>query len=375
MSPELPFFDASALHAPLLQELQEAAARVHGHGRYIGGPEVAELEARLGDEVGAHCVTCSSGTMALCMALMALGVGAGDEVIVPAYTFAAPVEAVLLLGAIPVLADIEADTCILSATAATAAITPRTRAIIAVSLYGQPADFDALQELAHRHGIALIEDAAQSYGASLHGVPSGRFGDVACTSFFPTKPLGGCGDGGAIFTRDATLAAVLREIRDHGQSVKYVHVRLGLNGRLDTLSCAALLVKHAYFQRDLARRRELAARYDLLLPSGLPRLRQRAGVLSAWALYAIRSPQRDRLRDALAAAGVQTAVHYPLPLHRQPAFATACRWLDLHESERAARELLCLPLHAGLADAEQDRVIDALAEAVGLLGADALANA
>jgi UDP-2-acetamido-2-deoxy-ribo-hexuluronate aminotransferase len=284
-------------------------------------------------------------------------------VIVPAYTFAASVEAILLVGATAVLADIEPGTCLVGCETVEGLITPRTRAIIAVSLYGQTPDFPALEALASRHGLFLIEDAAQSFGASLDGRRSGSFGHVSCTSFYPTKPLGGCGDGGAVLTRDPALAATLRQIRNHGQSGKYRHVRLGCNGRLDTLSCAILLVKLAHFPSHLARRQQLAAQYtralaDALPIDALPRIVP--GAVSAQALYCISMDDRDAIRDRLLNAGIATAVHYPLPLHRQPAFAERCRWNELPNAEAAARRGLCLPLFPGLSDQQQLRVIESL---------------
>ena len=366
MSADIPFVDLNSVHAPLLPALMAASERVYRHGRFVDGPEVAQLERALAEHVGvAHCVTCASGTMALQLSLMALGIGPGDEVIVPAYTFAAPVEAILLAGATPVLADIEADTCTIAVASAQALITPKTRAIIAVSLYGQTADLVALETLARAHDIALIEDGAQSFGARLHGRSSGSFGDLGCTSFYPSKPLGGCGDGGAVFTRDDTLATRLRSLRNHGQDGRYRHTQLGLNARLDTLACAALLVKFSHFPAHLARREALARRYDAALAGivaadDLPRLRPHAR--SAHALYCVHLDARERVRDALAHAGIATDIHYPAPLHRQPAFAARCRWHDLTHSERAARRGLCLPLYPSLEDAQQDRVVAALTD-------------
>jgi UDP-2-acetamido-2-deoxy-ribo-hexuluronate aminotransferase len=366
MPAEVAMFDAAAVHAPLQQELQAACERVLRHGRFILGPEVAQLESELAGAVGVeHCITCSSGTMALQMALMALGIGPGDEVILPTFTFAAPIEAVLLLGATPVLADIEPGTHTLSAASAASLVTGRTRAIIAVSLYGQPADFEALQALAREHGLALVEDAAQSFGGQLHGTRSGAFGDIGCTSFFPSKPLGGCGDGGALFTRDGRLAHALRQIRDHGQDGKYRHARLGVNGRLDSLACAALLVKLGHFPRHLQRRRELAARYDRALSGQLAIPVIRPGAISAYAQYCVEVGDRERVQQQLADAGIASAVHYPSGLHQQAAFQPRSRRAPvLDNAERLASRGLCLPLHTALSDGEQDRVVEALVAAL-----------
>ncbi|HMB55780.1 MAG TPA: DegT/DnrJ/EryC1/StrS family aminotransferase [Arenimonas sp.] len=366
MASDIAMFDAPALHGPLLAELEAAAAAVFRHGRFILGPEVAELETRLADYVGVrHCITCGSGTTALIMALMALGIGSGDEVILPAFTFAAPIEVVLLLGATPVLADIEAGTHALSPASVATLIGARTRAIIAVSLYGQPADFPALQALTRDRGIALIEDGAQSFGSTLAGVRSGAFGDMSCSSFFPTKPLGGCGDGGAVFTGDDALATALREIRDHGQTEKYRHTRLGLNGRLDSLACAALLVKFRHFPAHLQRRQQLAARYDQGL-AGIATPVVRADVVSAYGQYCLELDARESVREALARAGIATAIHYPACLHQQPAFQSRClRAAALPQAERLAWRGLCLPLHPTLSDSDQDRVIATLTDMLG----------
>jgi UDP-2-acetamido-2-deoxy-ribo-hexuluronate aminotransferase len=365
VSAEVVMFDAAAVHSPLQHELEAACARVFRHGRFILGPEVAQLEGELARFVGVeHCISCGSGTVALQMALMALGIGPGDEVIVPTFTFAAPVEVVLLLGATPVLADIEPVTHTLSADSAASLVNERTRAIIAVSLYGQPADFGQLQALASEHDLALVEDAAQSFGAELGGVRSGAFGDIACTSFFPSKPLGGCGDGGALFTRDAKLALALRRIRDHGQEGKYRHVRLGINGRLDSLACAALLVKLAHFPQHLRRRRELATRYDRALAASLSIPVIRSGAISAYGQYCIEVAERESIQQQLAAAGIASAVHYPGGMHAQPAFQAARRAPVLVNAEQLARSGLCLPMHTALGDDAQDRVVQALVAAL-----------
>lgn len=368
MPANVPFLDLSRATEPLLPELNEAAARVLRHGAYIDGPEVVQLERELTAYAGSgDCISCSSGTVALTMVLMALNIGVGDEVIVPAYTFAASLEPILLLGATPVLADIEPGTCLVSQESIESLVTTRTRAIIAVSLYGQTPDFVALETLASRHGLYLIEDAAQSFGASLSDRRSGSFGHAGFTSFYPTKPLAGCGDGGAVLTRDATLATRLRQIRNHGQSDKYRHVRLGINGRLDTLSCAMLLVKLANFPAHLAQRRQLADWYSSALADVLPidaLPRTIPGAISAQALYCVSLDNREAIREKMAEAGIGTAVHYPMPLHQQPAFADRCRWNDLSNAEAAARRGLCLPLFPGLTGQEQRQVIDSLRSAL-----------
>jgi Predicted pyridoxal phosphate-dependent enzyme apparently involved in regulation of cell wall biogenesis len=341
-------------------------ARLFEHGQFIMGPEVLELQQRLEADCGvAHALTCSSGTMALQLALMALDIGPGDEVIVPAFTFAAPIEAVLLQGATPVLADIHPQTLNLDADSCAALIGPRTRAIIAVSLFGQPADFEALNALARQHGLRVIEDAAQSFGATLHGRRSGSLADIGCTSFFPTKPFGGAGEGGALFTNDEYLAQRIRQARDHGQSAKYLHSSVGTNGRLDALSCCALLVALERLPEQLARRQAVARRYDQgLAAAGNPLRRQAtlAGASSVYAQYSVLVEERERLAEHMRSAGIQVAVHYPTPAHQQPAFATRCRYEALPHSEQASRQVLCLPLYPTLGEAAQQQVIDALLE-------------
>lgn len=364
MNDSVPFIDLVADWQPLKAAVMARIERLFEHGQFVMGPEVRELEQRLAEDCQVtHALTCSSGTMALQLALMALEIGPGDEVIVPAFSFAAPLEAVLLLGATPVLADVCADTLNLDIQACAALVGPRTRAIVAVSLYGQPADFAALNALASAHGLHVIEDAAQSYGATLDGRPSGSLASIGCTSFFPTKPFGGAGEGGALFTADAALAQRIREARDHGQSAKYLHSRLGTNGRLDSLACCALLVGLERLPERLEQRRRIAERYRQGLAAAAPALRlptQLPGARSAHAQFAILLERRDELAERLRSAGIQVAVHYPTPLHRQPAFASRCRYPALPVAERLAREVLCLPLYPSLDPASQERVIHAV---------------
>lgn len=364
MTTAVPFIDLVADWQPLKDEVLARVARLFEHGQFIMGPEVLELQQRLQADCGVgHAFTCSSGTMALQLALMALDIGPGDEVIVPAFTFAAPIEAVLLLGATPVLADIQADTLNLDVKSCARLIGPRTRAIIAVSLFGQPADFVALNALARQHGLRVIEDAAQSYGSTLHGRRSGSLADIGCTSFFPTKPFGGAGEGGALFTDDEQLAQRIREARDHGQSAKYLHSSVGTNGRLDALSCCALLVALERLPEQLARRQAAARRYDHYLAAAGKRLRRQgvlAGATSVHAQYAVLLDGRDSLAEQLRSAGIQVAVHYPIPAHQQPAFAARCRYEALPHSEQASRQVLCLPLYPTLEEAAQRHIADVL---------------
>lgn len=372
--PAVPFADLAADWGPYKAEALQRIARVFEHGRFVMGPEVEELESRLAHDTGAnHAISCSSGTTALLMALMALDVGPGDEVILPAYTFAAPLEVVLLLGAKAVLADIDPSSYTVDADSVASLIGPRTRAIIAVSLYGVPADFERLNALAQRHAIPVIEDAAQSYGASLDGRRSCNLATVGCASFFPTKTLGGAGDGGAVFTNDPVLAQGLREIRDHGQSGKYNHVRLGINGRLGSIACAALLARIGGLAQMVARRREAARRYGALLaePAGrgdivLPAVPELS--TSAVAQYAVQVVDRDSVIEAMQAANVQVAVHYPSPLHLQPAFREKLSFRSLPNAEKLAKHVLCLPLYPGLTPAQQEQVAAALLAALPVAG-------
>ena len=300
-------------------------SRIHDvldHGQYIMGPEVAELEQRLVRFTGAHeCITVASGTEALIIALMALGVGPGDEVITTPFSFIATAEAIVLVGATPVFVDVDAATCNIDPTLIEAKISARTRAIMPVSLFGQPADMEEINAIAHLHGLAVVEDAAQSFGATYRGKRSCNLSTIGCTSFFPSKPLGCYGDGGAIFTSDPQLAQAMREIRVHGQSRRYVHTRVGVGGRMDTLQCAVVLAKLDLFEWELEQRSRLAARYDALLSGRLGLVGRGPERHSAFAQYTVVVAERERVQAELAAAGIPTAVHYPLPIHKQPAYA------------------------------------------------------
>lgn len=346
--------------------------RIHAvleHGQYIMGPEVEELERELARFVGVrHCLGVASGTDALLIAMLALDIGPGAEVITTPFTFMATAEIIALLGATPVFVDVEPLTYNLDAGQLAAAITPATRLIVPVSLYGQCADMDAINEIAVRHRLPVLEDAAQSLGATYRGRRSGGLTTVATTSFYPAKPLGCYGDGGACFTDDDMLAGRMRQIRDHGQDGRYHHVRLGLNGRLDTLQAAVLLAKLEVFADELASRNRIARRYDTLLAQ--------AGTVqppyvalhntSVYAQYTVRVSERAAVQSALEARGVPTATHYPLPLHLQPVFAAAGQGRgSFPAAEQAAGEVLSLPLHPYLSTADQDEVVAALHEAVG----------
>jgi len=373
------FTDLKTQYAALKASVDARIQRVLDHGQYIMGPEVAEMEAALAARTGAaHCVAVASGTEALLITLMAIGLKPGDEVITTPFTFAATAEVIVLLGGQPVYVDIEPDTCNIDASRLEAAVTPRTRAIMPVSLYGQVPDMDEINAVAARYGLVVIEDAAQSFGARYRGRASCNVSTIGCTSFFPSKPLGCYGDGGALFTSDAAIAQAAREIRVHGQSGRYHHTRVGVGGRMDTLQCAVVLAKLERFDWEIARRQALGARYGRLIEAaGLPvqRLAVREDRDCVWAQYTVMLDQRDAVAAALKAAGVPTAVHYPKPLHHQPAYAADCCPDCCPNSIAAAARVLSLPMSADLTEADQDRVVAALAEACRRVGAGTAADA
>ena len=360
-SGKIEFVDLKAQYRALKQSIDARIDRVLEHAQFIMGPEVAELEKQLAVLTGArHCITCASGTEALLIALMALDIKPGDEVITTPFTFIATAEVIVLLGAKPVYVDIEADTCNIDVRRLEAAITPRTRAIMPVSLYGQPADMDEINAIAGKHGIAVIEDAAQSFGALYKGRWSCNLSTIGCTSFFPSKPLGCYGDGGAMFTNDDALAQAMREIRVHGQSKRYVHTRVGLGGRMDAIQCAVVLAKLERFAWEIEQRQAIGARYGRLLAELSPDLELlalRPDRTSVYAQYTVRLKNREKVQAALQSAGVPTAVHYPIPIHRQPAYAALDSSASLPVSERLADEVMSLPMHADLDAATQDNIV------------------
>jgi UDP-2-acetamido-2-deoxy-ribo-hexuluronate aminotransferase len=361
------FIDLKAQYAALKPGIDARIQRVLDHGQYILGPEVKELEDRLAAFTGSrHCITVASGTEALLIALMALDLAPGDEVVTTPFTFAATAETIVLAGAKPVFVDVEPDTCNLDVRLLEAAITPRTRAVMPVSLYGQVADMAEINAIAARHGLAVIEDAAQSFGAVYQGRRSCALSTWGATSFFPSKPLGCYGDGGALFTDDDRLAQAAREIRVHGQSARYTHTRLGVGGRLDTIQAAVLLGKLERFDWELERRAALGARYERLLADvpGVERVAVRPDRNSVHAQYTVRVDDRAAVQAALQAAGVPTAVHYPKPLHHQPAYAAHCCPECCPVSIDLAGRVMSLPMSADLAEADQDRVVAALRAAV-----------
>jgi len=361
------FTDLKSQYAALKPAIDSRIQRVLDHGQYIMGPEVREMEVALETFVGArHCISVASGTEALLIAMMALGIGPGDEVVTTPFTFAATAETIVLLGARPVFVDIEPDTCNIDAGLVEAAVTPHTKAIMPVSLYGQVADMDRINEVAARHGLAVIEDGAQSFGARYRGRRSCALSTFGATSFFPSKPLGCYGDGGALFTDDDALAQAAREIRVHGQSGRYRHTRVGVGGRMDTLQCAVVLAKLERFEWELQRRAEIGEGYRRLLAPlpGIDLVAVRPDRDSVWAQYTVFVDRRDAVRDTLQAQGIPTAVHYPLPLDRQPAYERFAHAGGCPQAQRAASRVLSLPMSADLGEADQDHVVTALRAAL-----------
>ena len=360
------FIDLKTQQARIRESIDRRIAAVLEHGRYVLGPEVQELEERLADYTGArYCVSVGSGTDAILIALMALGVGPGDEVITTPFTFIATGEVIALVGARPVYVDIDPRTCNLDPALLEQAIGPNTTAIMPVSLYGQCADLTAINRIAEKHGLPVIEDAAQSFGATHRGRRSCGLSSIGCTSFFPAKPLGCYGEGGALFTDDEGLATLAREIRVHGQDRRYHHARLGLNGRMETLQAAVLLAKMEIFEEEVRTRGELGARYSELLAGGAlttPYIEPENS--SVYGQYTIQVEHRERVIEQMTDAGIPTAVHYPIPLYRQPAL-----WqegLALANADRAAERVMSLPFHPYLSEAQLQQVATALLDAVSV---------
>jgi dTDP-4-amino-4,6-dideoxygalactose transaminase len=371
----IPFIDLAAQQRLIRPRIDAAIARVLDHGQYIMGPEVAELERQLADYTGAkHALSCASGTDALLIAMMAWGVKPGDAVLCPAFTYTATPETIALLGATPVFVDVDEATFNIDPAGLEAGIEAAQHAglrpvgLIAVDLFGLPADYPVLRSFAREHGLWVLADAAQSFGASVGGKRVGNFGDVTATSFFPAKPLGCYGDGGAIFTDDDRLAEIMASIRLHGKGDgKYDIVRVGVNGRLDTLQAAVLIEKLAIFDGELAARQHVAARYTAALADLVAVPTVSGGAQSAWAQYTIRVPaeRRSGLAKTLQADGVPTNVYYPRPLHHQTAYRHFPVAADgLAVSERLSREVLSLPMHPYLSEADQDRIVESVRSAL-----------
>lgn len=358
------FIDLKTQQTRLKSKIDAGIASVLSHGQYILGPEVAELEERLAAFAGTkYCISCANGTDALQIAQMALGIGPGDEVITPGFTYIATAETVALLGAKPIYVDVDPQTYNLDPSLLEAAITPRTKAIIPVSLYGQCADFDVINAIAAKHGIPVIEDAAQSFGASYKGKRSCNLSTIACASFFPSKPLGCYGDGGAIFTNDEALAKIIRQIARHGQDRRYHHIRIGVNSRLDTLQAAILLPKLEILEEEIQLRQSVSNNYlSLLSSSGITAPFVKADNISAWAQFTVQVENRASVQDSLKAAGIPTAVHYPIPLNRQPAVKDDQALLPIGDS--IAERVLSLPMHPYLSPGHQSKIVAALANAL-----------
>lgn len=368
----IPFLDLQAQQRRLGQHLRQRLEAVLAHGQFILGPEVAELETRLSEFCGAgHCVGVSSGTDALLIALLAEGIGPGDAVFLPAFTYTATAEVPLLAGAVPVFVDVDARTFQIDPGHLSARIRQvrqagrlRPRALIGVDLFGQPADWPSLRQIAAREGLFTLDDCAQSFGASLHGRRLGHEADATATSFFPSKPLGAYGDGGALFTDSAERAALYRSLRSHGEGrTRYEVLRIGLNGRLDTLQAAVLLAKLELFEAERAQRERIAGIYDAGLHGALEIPRRVPESSSAWSIYAVLLPDhatREAAEAALRAAGIACAIYYPRPLHEQPAYAGWHDGAALPVASGLSRRILALPIHADLSPAQVERVIATL---------------
>lgn len=359
------FIDLAAQQDRIRDKLKARIDAVLAHGQYIMGPEVRELEERLESYTGAkYCITVASGTEALLISLMALDIKPGDEVITTPFTFVATAEVIALLGATPVYVDIEPDTCNIDATKIEEKITDKTKAIMPVSLYGQPADIDEINSVAARHGnIPVIEDAAQSFGATYKDKKSCNLSTIGCTSFFPSKPLGCYGDGGAIFTNDEAIAQACREIRVHGQSQRYVHTRIGVGGRMDTLQCAIVLAKLEQFEWEVGQRESIGQQYNQLIDNaGISRVQQCSDRTSVFAQYTVFVRNRDELQRHLKDAGMPTAVHYPVPLNEQPAYKHLCCPDCTPVARRVAKQVLSLPMGPDLTAEDQRQIVSAVAQ-------------
>ena len=342
--------------------LLQGIRKVLNHTNFIMGPEIEELEKKLAQFVGVeHAITVSSGTDALLIALLALDIGKEAEVITTPFSFFATAEVIALLGAKPVFVDIDKNTYNIDANKIEAAITKRTKAIMPVSLYGQCADFNEINAIAHKYNLPVIEDAAQSFGAQYQGKPSCSLSTIACTSFFPSKPLGCFGDGGACFTNDNDLANIIKEIRVHGQHKRYYHTQLGINGRLDTLQAAILLEKLKIFPEEIELRQKVARRYNNSLPENIKKPYIKPGNKSVYAQYTIAVDDREDVQKVLAEHHIPTAIHYPLGLHKQPImkklYSEARKFPN---TEKMSQQVISLPMHPYLTAKEQAKICDTL---------------
>ena len=364
------FIDLQAQYKTIESDVNARIKKVLKHGQYIMGPEVIELEELLASYVGVkHCIGVASGTDALLIAMMALGIKAGDEIITTPFTFIATGETIALLGAKPVFVDIDPSTYNIDPDLIEAAITNKTKAIMPVALYGQCADMDKINEIANRYGLPVIEDGAQSFGSTYKGKMSCNLSTIGCTSFFPSKPLGGYGDGGACFTNDDDLAKIMKEIRVHGQDRRYHHPRIGINGRLDTIQAAILLAKMEIFPGEVEERGKIGAKYSELLQgigakqsgeveSGILTPYIAAGNTSVYAQYTIQVDNRESVQHILKDHEIPTAVHYPVPLNEQPAMREICNESSTPISAYLSKRVISLPMHPLLTFNEQEKIVD-----------------
>lgn len=370
---QIPFIDLKAQYNALKPQIDARIQAVLDHGAFINGPEVAQLEKRLAEFTGTkHCLACASGTDALILPMMALGIGAGDEVITTAFSFIATAETIVLAGATPVYVDIDPVTFNIDPKKIEAAITPKTKAIIPVSLYGQMADMDAINAIAAKHKLYVIEDTAQSFGAKSKDRRSGSMSIASGTSFFPAKPLGCYGDGGAVFTNDDQLMKAMKEIREHGSETRYYHTRLGINGRLDTLQCAILLAKIERYEWEISARQKVADRYNAAFAhiklEGFSYPQVTPNNQSVWAQYTITVNQREEFQKRLTELGIPTSIHYPRIMPEQPWYKANLKSPkhDWTHSLWAASHVISLPMYPDLDPTTQDRIIDGVKKALGV---------
>lgn len=356
-----PFINIAAQYSAYQKDIDAALNRVLSSSIFIGGDEVTSLEAELASFCGApHAISCSSGTDALLLALMAIDVQVGDEIILPSFTFVATAEVIVLLGCVPVFADVRAEDALIDVEHVKSLVSNRTKAIIPVSLFGQCPDMDALNAIGEANNITIIEDAAQSFGASYKGKRSCQLSSIACTSFFPAKPLGAYGDGGAVFTSQASVAEKIRQLRNHGQSSTYYYTSIGINGRMDAMQAAILRVKLAHFAQEIETRGQVAQRYISHLPQHIELLEVAAERVSTYAQFTLTTDKRDDLRQHLQAMNVPSAVYYPRPLHQQQVYQEIVGQLTLPVTEKLALRVLSLPMCAFLEQSNQEKVIDSV---------------
>jgi UDP-2-acetamido-2-deoxy-ribo-hexuluronate aminotransferase len=360
------FIDLKTQYALIENDILKSIKKVLDHGQYIMGPEITELEHQLADFVGVkHAIVNSSGTDALLMALLALDITPGDEVITSPFSFFATAEVIQLCNAIPVFVDIDPLTYNLDAQKLEAAITRKTKAIMPVSLYGQCPDLGAINAIAQRHNIPVIEDAAQSFGATYKNHKSCALSTIGCTSFFPSKPLGGYGDSGACFTNDNDVAQKLIEIRLHGQNARYAHGRIGINGRMDTIQAAILIEKLKLFPGEIIQRQKIAERYDLMLAPILKTPHIAKDNTSVYAQYTIEVPNREVFQKHMTQLGIPTAIHYPIAMHQQKALShLKYKEGDFPIAEQCSQRVISLPMHPYLAESEQIKIVAAVKESL-----------